>query len=199
MAKSSTHEIEALKRRELVAELKALSGDKRKDYLEKLEKQAETFLQEQLKAALAITQRAVTLAAILGAVIAALIGIAATLSARPTDLGVHYAALVPLLIGLVCSLVFITGATLPDAFYYAGSDPVHWLADIAEGKNIDHARAEQIGLYCASIADNDRSLGGAHRSMRAAFLSAGLGLATALCAECVIALSYVAKHGLPSL
>jgi len=86
MAKSSQNEIENLERRKLVAELKALSPDKRKDYLEKLEKQAETFLQEQLKAALAITQRAVTLAAILGAVIAAIVGIAATLAARMTDL-----------------------------------------------------------------------------------------------------------------
>jgi hypothetical protein len=198
MAKSSIPGIEELERRKLVAALKALSPDKRKDYLEKLEKQAETFLQEQLKAALAITQRAVTLAAILGAVIAAIVGVAATLAARMTDLGVHYIALVPLLIGLICALLFITNATLPDGFYYAGSNPVHWCDDIAAGKNIELARAEQVGLYCESISDNNRSLLGAQRNMEAAFLSAGIGLASALCAEFVIALTYLAKHGLPT-
>ena len=50
-----------------------------------------------MKAALAITQRAVTLAAILGAVIAAIAGLAGTLAAKQLDLGVHYYALVPFL------------------------------------------------------------------------------------------------------
>jgi hypothetical protein len=197
MTTSSTYNAETLQRQELVKALKALPPDKRKDYLEKLEKQAETFLQEQLKAALAITQRAVTLAAILGAVIAAIIGLAATLATKP-EIGVHYAALAPLLIGLVFALLFITGATLPDKFYYAGSDPIYWLTDVAQGKNIDHARAEQIGLYCSSISVNAQSLGGAHRGMKAAFLSAGIGLAFALCVEFTIAISHIAKNGLPS-
>lgn len=197
MAKPSKDEIEKLERQKLVAALKALAPGVRKDYLDKLEKQAETFLQEQLKAGLAITQRAVTLAAILGAVIAAIIGLAGTLSAKSTELGVHYAALIPLLLGLISALLFITRATLPDEFYYAGSDPVYWLADVAQGKNVDDARAEQVGLYCASISINDRSLRGADRNMNAAFLSAGLGLAFAFCAEFVIALTHVAKNGLP--
>jgi len=111
---------------------------------------------------------------------------------------VHYAALVPLLIGLICALLFITNATLPEEFYYAGSNPAHWLTDIAQGKNIDHARAEQIGLYSESISDNNRSLRGAQRFMEAAFISAGIGLAFALCAEFAIALTYLAKNGLPS-
>jgi phosphotransferase system glucose/maltose/N-acetylglucosamine-specific IIC component len=191
--KSSAREIEEANRKELVAGLKALPQTTQKDYLEKLEKQAETFLQEQLKAAIAITQRAVTLAAILGAVIAALTGVVATLSTRSLDLGLHYAALVPLLIGLICALVFITGATLPDAFYYAGSDPVYWRSDISRGKSLEDARAEQIGLYSAGISANDRSLGLALRSMKTAFLFAAIGLAVALCAEFVIALSYLAK------
>jgi hypothetical protein len=76
----NTAQIQELKnkRRLLVEALSKLAPAAQKDYLEKLEKQAETYLQEQLKAALAITQRAVTLAAILGAVIAAIAGLAGT-------------------------------------------------------------------------------------------------------------------------
>ncbi len=35
--------------------------------------------------------------------------------------------------------------------------------------------------------------------MKAAFMSAGIGLAAGLCAEFAIALSYIAKNGLPSV
>jgi hypothetical protein len=187
------------KRKLLIEALLKLAPDDRKDYLEKLEKQAETYLQEQLKAALAITQRAVTLAAILGAVIAAIAGLVGTLAARLVDLGVHYAALVPLLICLIGALSRVIRATMPDRFFYAGSNPIHWTDDVAQGQKLENARIEQLGLYSESISDNNVSMKLAQNYLVSGYRWVGLGLTFFLCGEFVIALSLVAKHGLPSL
>jgi hypothetical protein len=187
------------RRRLLVEALSKLNLDARKDYLEKLEKQAETYLQEQLKAALAITQRAVTLAAFLGAVIASVTGLVGTLAARFVDLGVHYAALVPLLICLIVALSRVIRATMPDRFFYAGTNPIHWTDDIVEGRPLEDARVEQLALYSESISDNNASLRAAQACMASGFNWVGLGLLLFLAGEFVIALSLVGKHGLPSL
>ncbi len=187
------------KRRLLVEALSKLAANERKDYLEKLEKQAETYLQEQLKAALAITQRAVTLAAILGAVIAAIAGLVGTLAARLVDLGVHYAALVPLLICLIVALARVIRATMPGRFFYAGTNPIHWADDIVQGRKLEDTRIEQLGLYSESISDNTVSMREAQDCLTSGYTWIGLGLAAFLCGEFAIALSFIAKHGLPSL
>lgn len=132
------------KRRRLIEALSKLDPEKRKDYLEKLEKRAETYLQEQLKAALAITQRAVTFAAILGAFAASIAGLMGTLAARFIDLGVHYAALVPLLVCVVVGLSRVMRATKPDKFFYAGTNPIHWTDDIVEGRALDEAGSTNL-------------------------------------------------------
>ncbi|MCF8470342.1 MAG: hypothetical protein K9G30_06130 [Parvibaculum sp.] len=187
------------RRRSLVEALSKLKSEERKDYLEKLEKQAETYLQEQLKAALAITQRAVTLSAILGAVVASIAGLAGTLAARMIDLGVHYAALVPLLICLLVALARTTKATMPGKFFYAGSNPIHWTDDIAEGRLLDDARIDQLSLYSESISDNVASLRDAQTDLASGFRWVGIGLTIFVGAEFVITLSLLGKHGLPSL
>jgi hypothetical protein len=186
-------------RHRLVEGLSKLAPDERKHYLEKLEKQAETYLQEQLKAALAITQRAVTLAAILGAVIASIIGLVGTLSARLVDLGVHYAALVPLLLCLIVALSHVIRATMPERFFYAGANPVHWTDDVVQGRALDDARSEQVALYSESISDNTANLKAAQAQIASGLTWIGLGLTLFLCGEFVIVLSLFGKHGLPSL
>jgi hypothetical protein len=152
-----------------------------------------------LKAALAITQRAVTLAAILGAVIAAIAGLAGTLAAKQLDLGVHYYALVPFLILLIVALSRVIRATMPGRFFYAGTNPVHWTDDIVQGRKLEDARIEQLALYSESISDNGVSMREAQASLEAGYMWIGLGLTAFLCGEFVIALSFIAKHGLPSL
>lgn len=187
------------RRRLLVDGLSKLVPAERKDYLEKLEKQAETYLQEQLKAALAITQRAVTLAAILGAVIAAIAGLAGTLAGRQLELGVHYYALTPMLLCLIIALSRIFRATMPDRFYYAGTNPVHWTDDVVQGRGLEETRIEQLALYSESITDNTASMKEAQGFLRSGYMWIGLALGAVLCGEFVIALSFIAKHGLPSL
>ncbi|WP_038973273.1 hypothetical protein [Bradyrhizobium genomosp. III] len=187
------------RRRLLVEGLSKLAPAERKDYLEKLEKQAETYLQEQLKAALAITQRAVTLAAILGAVIAAIAGLAGTLAARQLDLGVHYYVLTPMLLCLIIALSRIFRATMPDKFYYAGTNPVHWADDVVRGRGLEETRIEQLALYSESITDNTASMKEAQGFLRSGYMWIGLALGAVLCGEFVIALSFIAKHGLPPL
>jgi len=196
MAKVKETEAE-LKRRELVEALADPGAPK--DYSEKLEKQAELFLQEQLKAALAITQRAITLAAILGAVIASIIGVTGTLVSKGIDLGGHFWAAIPLVAFLIVALGKTVGASKPASFFYAGSNPVHWLQDVKDKKEFKIAQAEQIGLYSQNITDNNANLRKSQKSVESALNWAGLGLLLFALVEFILGMTSIAKNGLPTL
>jgi hypothetical protein len=88
---------------------------------------------------------------------------------------------------------------MPDRFYYAGSNPVHWTDDIAQGRSLEETRIEQLGLYSESITDNTVSMREAQGCLEAGYMWIGLGLGAVLCGEFVIALSFIARHGLPPL
>ena len=110
---------------------------------------AETLLQEQLKAALAITQRAVTLVAC---------GHRCNrrscrrFSARMTDLGMHYAALVPLQSG---AFVFIHEGKSPGSVQLAWRIQPIGVRDVAQRKHIDQVGAEEVastaGVFTAVL------------------------------------------------
>ncbi|UWU78160.1 hypothetical protein N2603_06785 [Bradyrhizobium huanghuaihaiense] len=201
MSISPIQQVDVLKQKkqELIVAIEGLDATKRKDYLDKLEKQAETFLQEQLKAALAISQRAVTLAAIIGAITASIVGLLGTLAGKDIGLGIHYVALVPLLVCLIGALSRVAKATTPDRFFYAGTNPFLWIEDISTAKEFDTARAEQVALYAQSISENTFNLKGAQECMAAGLRWAGIGLTLFIGAEFVIMLSLFGKHGFPSL
>jgi len=189
----------ATKRHQLVIALVDLDAAPRKEYNDKLEKQAELFLQEQLKAALAITQRAITLAAILGAVIASIVGVTGTLVSKGIEPAVHFCAALPLLACLLVALGKTVTAAKPAPFFYAGSNPIHWLDDIKDKKDFGTAQAEQISLYSQSIRDNNTNLSKSRESVESALNWAGLGLLLFTLVEFVLGLTSVAKNGLPTL
>jgi hypothetical protein len=188
----------AAKRLELTAALEKLQGQSKKDYIDKLEKQAELFLQEQLKSAIAITQRAITLAAIFGAVTASIVGVCGTLISKGIDIGSHIWASIVLVIFLLVALGKTVTAAKPEQFFYAGSNPVHWLDDVSENKDFLTAQAEQVCLYSRSISDNSANLKASQASVEGALGWAGLGLMFFTMIEFVLGLTAIAKNGLPN-
>jgi hypothetical protein len=185
------------KRQELVRALADVGAPS--SYSDKLEKQAELFLQEQLKAALAITQRAITLAAILGAVIASIVGVTGTLVSKGIGLGGHFLAALPLVLFLIVALGKTVSAAKPTSFFYAGSNPLHWLDDVRDKKDFKLAQAEQIALYSQNITDNNANLKKSQESVESALKWAGLGLLLFTLVEFILGLTSIAREGLPTL
>jgi CBS domain containing-hemolysin-like protein len=183
------------KLQELRAALGALEGDDKKNYIEKIEKQAELYLQEQLKAALAITQRAITLAAIFGAVVAATLGLAASVVSK-TGFSSYYLPIALLVIALLISLSKIVTAAKPADFYYAGSNPVLWLKDITARLDFQTAQIAQIKLYSESISDNNENLRVSRDNIDSGLRAAKWGLVLFIVSSLLSALIYVSKHGI---
>jgi hypothetical protein len=199
MAKVKGSEAQAAKRRDLAAALGNLQATLKKDYIDKIEKQAELFLQEQLKSAIAITQRAITLAAIFGAITASIVGVCGTLISKGVDIGPHIWASITLVVFLLTALGKTVTAAKPESFYYAGSNPVHWLEDVSENKDFQTAQIEQVCLYSQSISDNGANLKKSQSSVASALNWAGLGLLLFTVIEVIVGLSSIAKNGLPTL
>jgi hypothetical protein len=169
------------------------------EVLAEIVREAESFLGEQLKSGLAADQRAMTLAVILAAVIAALVGGTASLIAAKIEIGPHIYSLAPMVLLLSLALIFAVQAARPTSFFYVGSNPRHWLADIREKRPLHRSMAEQAAFYSQNISQNKACLDDGHFWLRRALFTAMLATLSFVCGEFVIGMSWIAKNGLPAL
>lgn len=141
----------------------AASGEK----LDEIVRLAELRLEAQLKLGIAADQRAMTMASILAAVDAALIG-AAVLLVR--DGGVIGWPLTLLIAGFAVAVGLLLWSTMPCSWEVPGSEPGRWVGDIQSGDTLHDGRAAMADYYDDMLNDNHRQLIANANFMRAAFV-----------------------------
>jgi hypothetical protein len=181
------------KRRELA---KTLNGAQ-PEVLDEIMRQAESFLEEQLKAGLAADQRAMTVAVILAAILAAVVGGTASLIAVQTKFGWHFLAIGSLAVCLSIALVFAMKAARPTSFFYSGTNPIKWLPDIVDGRSLHASKAGQAAIYAQGIELNKECLGEGHRWLKLAMRTATFGTLLFTFVEFIIICTLAAKGSLP--
>lgn len=127
-----------------------------KTLLKHIVRDSESYIEDQLKCALAADQRAIQVSGFLVATIIALTAGAYTLlRTEPNVLG--YALLI-LVAALCCSLACALHSTAPVSFNYRGSTPSDWTADIANKKPLVECLSEQLIHYQEMITENSSTL-----------------------------------------
>ncbi|MEG3084017.1 hypothetical protein U1707_10225 [Sphingomonas sp. PB2P12] len=118
---------------------------------------ADVRLQAQLTAAVAADQRALVLAGLLGAVVVALGGGAASALTNKDD-GDNVLGLIALATGIefIFAMACAVIAARPTAFFLAGATPKHWAKDLATGKPEIDQVTELLLDYDDRIRANDR-------------------------------------------
>lgn len=139
------------------------------EVLREIIRQGELFLESQLQSGIASDQRAVTFAAVVGAVAAVLIGGYVTVDA-PTGVGW---VLVPVVVGLLVSMVFAIAAARPVDWGFPGNNPKNWRDDIVQNHSLERSLAEQAKLYSICISQNKDALIRNSGLMRVAFIWSG--------------------------
>lgn len=126
--------------------------------LKEIVREAESFLDSQLRAGLAADQRAMTFAGILGAVLSFSVAGTVTLLVNRFDL---WPAGIPIgiLVASLCVALFnAIYAARPIPFQYCGNDPKSFVVDIEKGKQIEVILAEQASFYSRDIKMNSTAL-----------------------------------------
>lgn len=124
--------------------------------LKHIVRDSESYLEDQLKCALAADQRAIQVSGFLVATIIALTAGAYTLlRTEPNVLG--YALLI-LVVALCCALACALHSTAPVSFNYRGTTPIDWAADIAGRKPVAECLVEMLDHYQAMITENRSTL-----------------------------------------
>ena len=144
--------------------------------LREIIREAEIFLDSQLRAGLASDQRAITFASIVAAATAVLLGAVVTIAATNAAALNIAIALVPVILCFMISLACAFLVSRPTKFYYGGSSPRHWLEDVTQKRSLPVALAGQAKLYAEGISKNSRLLTGNAWLMRFALFWAGAGL-----------------------
>jgi hypothetical protein len=117
------------------------------DTLQEILRQAETYLQAQLTAAIAADQRAMTLAGYLATSIAVLLGASgALLLATPPN---WLLALTGFLVAglFLRAMRMAIKAGEPSDFEFPGNTPGSWVCDISEKKSLEVSLSEQCAHY----------------------------------------------------
>ncbi|KQW27044.1 hypothetical protein ASE36_18930 [Rhizobium sp. Root274] len=60
--------------------------------------------------------------------------------------------------GFIVSAIFAFEAARPVDFEFVGNDPSSWKSDVASGKDLSHALAEQIAFYDEMIKANRKAM-----------------------------------------
>ena len=126
--------------------------------LREIIRQAESYLDSQLRTALASDQRATAFVTALSSAITVLMGATATLVISGSKYQVLSLPLVPLIVYLFSALWFATQTCKPDKFEYCGNSPDNWLEDVEANKPIERCLAEQAVHYAEMISSNDKVL-----------------------------------------
>jgi hypothetical protein len=179
-------------RRKLSETLKNASPD----VLAEIVREAESFLAEQLKSGLSADQRAINVAIILAAVLAAIVGGSATLVAVGKAFEWHLIGIGPLVGCLVFALIFAMRAARPTSFSYCGNNPTNWVTDIRDQRPLHESMAGQAAIYAQGIRSNIKCLDEAHDSLKFALRAATAGVLIFTFVEFIIVCSLVAKNGL---
>lgn len=108
---------------------------------------AEARLSAQLTLALAADQRAMTMASILAAIDAAIIGLIAASEDK-------HGALIVLACGFALAAGLAAWSASPIAWEIPGSEPSNWLEDIEEGDSLHNGQAAMADFYDKMISDN---------------------------------------------
>jgi hypothetical protein len=145
--------------------------------LQEILREAESYLNAQLTAAIAADQRAIAFASLLGAaaVVIAGGGGALLLSERPNPaLGWTCMAIVGT---FLVAMAFANLAAMPSKFWFAGNSPAGWLEDVRAQRPLRASLAEQLVHYADMIADNDKLMRRNGTQMKVAVWIAWSGLA----------------------
>ena len=132
---------------------------------------AEMRLASQLSLGTAADQRAMTMASILAAIDAALIGLVALTHGSDAP-----ASLIILIIGFGIGVGLAAWSALPIAWDVPGNEPRQWLEDIEEEDSLHNGFAAMAFYYNEMIEANDRRLRGNANLLRGAFLAVVLTL-----------------------
>jgi hypothetical protein len=155
----------------------------------------ESFLKAQLQSGLASDSRALTLAAVLAAVSAAILGGGATLVAAKISVWPHILSLAVFCGAAIVALLLAIYAARPTKFGYPGNNPKHWADDVVGGVSLKSALAEQASFYAKNIEINAGILRDNQRYIRRALWTTWIGLLSAIGLEIVIVLWLIGKHG----
>jgi hypothetical protein len=169
-------------RRELVGALaKADEG-----IIKEIIREAESFLEAQLKAGLAADARAMTLAGFMAGIISILITGTGLMVAAKIPIWPHIISTVVLVVSLGAALFSAVHAARPTAWDYAGNNPKFWVSDIEKGRLLKDALAGQAALYAAGISKNSAILSENQRWLQLALRLAGFGAVIAFAIECFV-------------
>lgn len=146
------------------------------EMLNEIIREAEIFLDSQLRAGLASDQRAITFSSVVAAATAVLLGAFVTIAATNEAALSKVLPLVPVILFFMISMVCAFLVCRPTTFRYAGSNPRHWLDDITSKRKLKIALAGQAYLYAKGISENDCLLSRNASLMRYALISAALGV-----------------------
>jgi hypothetical protein len=179
-------------RRKLAETLKGAKPE----VLDEIVRQAESFLADQLKSGLAADQRAMTVAVILAAILAALVGGTASLVANGVRLGWHLLAALPLGVCLSFALIYAVRAARPTYFCYSGTNPTKWLPDIKDQRSLHASKAGQAAIYAQGIVQNKKCLDEGHLWLNVALRVGTAGVLLFAAVEFVVVCSLFANGGL---
>jgi hypothetical protein len=151
--------------------------------LKEIMREAESFLEAQLKAALAADQRAMSVVTMSSAITAILIaGTVSFISAKVT-IWPHVLAIFPIFIGLFTAMFSGLSAAKPVTFCYTGNNPKFWVPDIAAHKILSASLAGQAALYAKGISQNKTVLEENHQHVRRALVALIYGVTFAAVIE----------------
>lgn len=144
------------------------------EMLAEIIREAESLLDEQLSAAIAADQRALTFAGLLVAAIGALIGAIASLGGKASW------PMTAIATSLAVAATFALWSARPTSWRWRGNDPHRWLPDIARKRNMHDCMAEMAAHYDSAAAANNLAMERAAMAMRASLLLTAVTLAAAL-------------------
>jgi len=158
-------------------------------------RQGEMFLAAQLQSGLASDLRAMTMAAILAAILSFLVGGTASLLASKIDLGLHILTIIELIVLIAAALWCAILAARPTKFDYAGSNPRFWVLDVEKGYGFVRSMAGQAALYAAGIRENVRVLERGQAWLSRALSWIVAALIGAMMIEFIIVMDHLARTG----
>jgi hypothetical protein len=164
--------------------------------IKEIVREAESFLEAQLKAGLAADQRAMALAAMSSAVTAILIGGTISLIAAKISIWPHVLVIAPIFIGLFIAMFSAVSAAKPVKFRYTGNNPKFWVPDVERGQILISSLAGQAALYAQGIEQNKDVLEDNHRNVKRALSAMIYGIVFAAAIEFAILMGLLAEHGI---
>jgi hypothetical protein len=151
--------------------------------LKEIVREAESFLEAQLKAGLAADARAMTLAGFVAAILSISVAGTGLMVAARIPIWPHAIATIVLAIFLCLALASTVYAARPTHWSYTGNNPKFWISDIEKGRSLNQALVGQASLYARGITKNKEILDENQRYSWLAIKLVGFGAVLALAIE----------------